>query len=89
MCERRAIGGLGAADLGLLVYEPPVLCLIVEGFSAPEGQVEAAAMHQGHLQVLPQLHYPWQQRLQGMHTRTLTLCSYTRSRCATEMDAAL
>lgn len=53
-----------AADLGLLVYEPAVLCLIVESFPPLEGQVEPAAMHQRHMQILPQLNDPWQQCLQ-------------------------
>ena len=39
--------------LGLLVYEPAVLSLIVEGLAATEGKVEAAAVHQRHLQRLP------------------------------------
>ena len=46
------------------MYESAVLGLIVEGFPALEGQVEAAAVHQRHLQVLPQLNDPWQQSLQ-------------------------
>lgn len=56
--------------LGLLVYEAAVLSLIVEGLPALEGQVEAAAVHQGHLQVLPQLHYP---RKQSLHAQLLSL----------------
>lgn len=49
------------------MHKAAVLCLIVEGLSALEGQVEAASVHQGHLQLLPQLHYSRQQRL---HTPT-------------------
>ncbi len=48
----------GWAYLGLLVYEAPMLSLVVEGLSALEGQIEAASVHQGHLQILPQLHNP-------------------------------
>ena len=39
--------------LGVVVYEAPVLCLIVEGLPALEGQVEATAVHQGYLHLLP------------------------------------
>ena len=35
--------------LGVLVHKATVLCLIVEGLSALEGQVEAAPVHQRHL----------------------------------------
>ena len=55
--------GRGQWDLGLLVEEAAVLGLVVEGLAALEGQQEAAAVHQGHLQPLPQPHYPGQQRL--------------------------
>lgn len=55
--------------LRLLMNESPVLCFIVEGFPALEGQEEAAPVDQGHLQVLPQLNDP---RQQGLHTHTHT-----------------
>ena len=56
--------------LSLLVYEAAMLSLVVEGLSALEGQVEAAPVHQGHLQILPQLHNPGQQCL---HAETLNI----------------
>ncbi len=42
-----------------------MLRFIVEGLSALEGQVEAAPVDQGHLQVFPKLDDP---RQQGLHT---------------------
>ena len=61
------------AYLGVLVYEATVLCLIVEGFPALEGQVEAAPVHQRHLQLLPQLHYS---RQQGLHAHNTTFSTF-------------
>lgn len=59
------------------MYEAAVLCLVVEGLTAFEGKVEAAPMHQGHLQLLPQLHYPGQQ---GLHVHTTAFSAFVAPR---------
>ena len=70
----------GCLYLALLVYEASMLSFIVEGLPALEGQVEAAPVHQGHLQILPQLHNPGKQCLHAdalstyIHSNTFALC---------------
>lgn len=67
------------------MYEPTVLCLIVEGFPPSKGQVEAAAVHQRDMQILPQLNDPRQQCLQ--HKGALACDDVTRWRYKSTGDS--
>ena len=63
MCARLRLFLYIMQHLRAAPLQPAVLQLAVEDFPAPEGQVEAGAVHQRHVQLLPRLQDLGQQRV--------------------------